>query len=82
MLAATTTVRVSTETREALTRLSAERGISTTDLIADLVMLEQDRVLLAEMDKHFTDLASDPSGSKPYQAEQLLWDATVGDGLT
>ena len=81
MLAATTTVRVSTETREAISKLSSARGMSNADLVAQLVALEQERVLLSEMESHFTELASDPEAFEAYQAEQRIWDVTAGDGL-
>ena len=81
MLAATTTVRVSPETREALTKLSGERGVSTADLIAQLVAVEQERVLLAAMSSSFAELAADSAAFTEYQAEQKLWDSTAGDGL-
>jgi len=81
VLAATTTVRVSPETREALTRLSGERGVSTADLIAELVTVEQERVLLEAMSSSFAEMATDSVALSEYQAEQKLWDSTVGDGL-
>jgi predicted DNA-binding protein len=81
MLAATTTVRVSPETREALTKLSGERGVSTADLIAELVTFEQERVLLEAMRRSFAEMASDSAALAEYKAELKLWDATVGDGL-
>ena len=80
-MAATTTVRVSPETREALTKLSGERGVSTADLIAQLVAVEQERVLLAAMSSSFAELSADSAAFTEYQAEQKLWDSTAGDGL-
>jgi len=81
-LAATTTIRVTPDTREALSALSAERGMTTADLVAELVALEQERVLLAAMNQGFADLAADPAAMEEYRAEQRIWDSTVGDGLS
>ncbi|MCX6389172.1 MAG: hypothetical protein NT122_00850 [Solirubrobacterales bacterium] len=80
MLAATTTIRVTPETREALSALSAERGVTNADLVAELVTLERERGLLAAMNQQFAEMAADPV--EEYRAEQRIWDSTVGDGLS
>ncbi|MEI6663712.1 MAG: hypothetical protein WCL20_05355 [Actinomycetes bacterium] len=82
MLAATTTIRVTPETREALSALSAERGVTNADLVAELVTLERERVLLAAMNQQFAEMAADPDAIEEYRAEQRIWDSTVGDGLS
>lgn len=81
MLAATTTVRVTIETREALAEMSAQRGMTTADLIEELVTLEQERRLLASMNAAFAELADDPEELASYRAEQRAWEATLSDGL-
>lgn len=82
MLAATTTVRVSQQTRALLAAMSSERGVSTADLIAELVALEHERDLLRSMNEGFAQLANDPEAMAAYREEQRSWDATVGDGLS
>lgn len=80
-MAATTTVRVTIETREALAEMSAARGITTADLIAELVTLESERQLLDSMNAAFAELADDPVALASYRAEQKAWEATLADGL-
>ena len=81
MLAATTTVRVTIETREALSAMSEEKGLTTADLIAELVSLEQERRLLEAMNAGFAELAEDPEALAVWRAEQRTWEATLADGL-
>jgi hypothetical protein len=81
MLAATTTVRVSPETRAELTELAAERGVTTADLIAELLAFERERSLLRAMNDGFARLAEDSAAMAAWRAEQRAWDATLGDGF-
>ena len=80
-MAATTTVRVSPETRAELASMSSERGITTADLIAELVAIERERNLLSAMNEGFARLADDPEALAAYRSEQRAWEATLRDGL-
>jgi broad specificity phosphatase PhoE len=62
--------------------MSSERGLTTADLIAELVSLERERDLLRAMNEGFTELAKDPQAMAAYRAQQSDWEATLPDGLT
>lgn len=80
-MAATTTVRVHLETRDALARLSAERGMSTADLLADLVERREQDELLDQMNASFERTQQDPEARRNEQDEREIWEATLQDGL-
>jgi predicted DNA-binding protein len=80
-MAATTTVRVTPETRERLARLSAARGLSTPDLIAELAKRAEDDALLERMNEHYAALRGDPDAWGEFVSEREAWEATLLDGL-
>jgi predicted DNA-binding protein len=80
-VAATTTVRVTPETRERLARLSAARGLSTPDLIAELAKRAEDDALLDDMNEHYAALRRDPEAWQEFASERDAWAATLLDGL-
>jgi predicted DNA-binding protein len=80
-MAATTTVRVTPETRERLARLSAARGLSTPDLIAELAKRAEDDALLDDMNEHYAVLRRDPEAWQEFASERDTWEATLLDGL-
>jgi hypothetical protein len=68
-MAATTTIRVSTETRNLLKALSARRKRSAGEIVSELVHGADDDLLLADAEAGFTRMASDPSALAAYHAE-------------
>lgn len=80
-MAASTTVRVTPETRARLARLSEARGLSTPDLIEELARRAEDDALLAEANEHYAALHGDPQAWAEHVRERELWDATLLDGL-
>jgi hypothetical protein len=80
-MAASTTVRVTPETRERLARLARARGLSTPDLIDELAKRAEEDALLARMNAHYDALRSDPAAWEEHVRERELWDATLADGL-
>jgi hypothetical protein len=80
-MAATTTVRVTPETRERLARLSAAKGLSTPDLIAELAKRAEDDALLERMNEHYAALRRDPDAWGEFVSEREAWEATLLDGL-
>ena len=81
-MAVSVTIRVSPETRERLNRISAERGITTGELVEELAGDAEGRALLEAMNQHYDALRADPEAWKAYRDEVEAWDATAGDGLT
>lgn len=71
----TTTIRVTVQTRDRLTTLALERGVSTTELIADLVQRAEDDALLDRANREW---AANP---EQVRRENEIWDGTAGDGL-
>lgn len=80
-MAATTTVRVHATTRDALSRLTAQRGVSTADLLAELVERREGDEILEQMNAAFARQRNDPDAWAREQAERKAWEATLIDGL-
>ncbi|HEX3692883.1 MAG TPA: hypothetical protein VHU13_06020 [Solirubrobacteraceae bacterium] len=79
---ATTTIRVSTDTRDLLNALSARRKLPAGEIVAELVQRADDDLLLADAEAGFTRVASDPRLLAAYRAEGdrlASFDATAPD---
>lgn len=74
-MAATTTIRVSTGTRDLLKRLSARRKSSAGETIAELVRVADDDLLLADAEAAFQKMADDPRLLGAYRSETGALDA-------
>lgn len=79
-MAATTTLRVSPETRDRLNRLAAEDHVAAPELIERLVEKEENERLMRGMNADFRALRDDPTRSAAFDAETAAWDTTTGDG--
>lgn len=80
-MAADSTIRVTSETRDRLNRISTERGITAGELVDELVRQAEDHELLEATATHYDELSADPEAWAAYRAEIAAWDATAGDGL-
>lgn len=78
---ATTTVRVNERTREILTRLSRERGISTAELLDELVTRQEQDELLELMNDAYARQREDPMAWQAERSERDAWEQTLLDGL-
>ena len=78
---ATTTIRVSPETRDRLARIGKRRGMSTPALLAQLAARAEDEDLVAGLNEDFEKLRRDPVAWREHLAETALWDRTSADGL-
>ncbi len=67
----TTTIRVSTSTRDLLKKLAARRGEPASDLIAKLVRAADEEAMLAELEASFERLSKDPAALSAYRAEAV-----------
>jgi hypothetical protein len=81
-MAATVTIRVTSETREKLNRISLARGITAGELVEELAGDAEDRALLEAMNRHYGELRAEPEAWQGYLDEVEAWDATAGDGLS
>jgi hypothetical protein len=68
-MAATTTIRVSTDTRDRLNALRAREGESAGDIVARLVHAADDDLLLTDAEAAFENLAFDPQMLALYRSE-------------
>lgn len=80
-MAPTTTVRVHPETRDALARLSEQRGLNTADLLADMVKRQEEDELLEQMNASYARQLGDEPSAAEERLERERWDATLADGL-
>jgi predicted DNA-binding protein len=71
----TTTIRVTTETRDRLNELARRRGAPASEVVAALVQEADDRALLEAASEGWERLASDPKALAAYQAEAHELDA-------
>lgn len=70
-MSASTTIRVSTETRDLLKALGARRGDSVGEVVAELVRAADDDLLLADAEASFRRMAGDPGTLAAYRSEAL-----------
>jgi hypothetical protein len=68
-MAASTTIRISVDTRDSLKALAARRGGSAGGVVAELVHAADDDLLLGDAARDFSALAGDPRMLAAYVAE-------------
>jgi predicted DNA-binding protein len=76
--AKTTTIRVSTKTRDRLKALAAQRGDSASEVVAELVNDASEETMLAEAATGFEKLASDPKAIAAYRSAAREIDNAFG----
>jgi predicted transcriptional regulator len=64
-----TTIRVSTETRDRLNELALRRGAPAGEVVAELVQGADDRALLAAAAQDWQRTSTDPAAIAAYRAE-------------
>jgi len=80
-MAPTTTVRVHASTRDALVRLCEQHGLSSADLLAELVDRREQDEVLDQMNASFSRRRADEAAWRSERAERDGWEATLLDGL-
>lgn len=65
----TTTIRVTSETRDRLKALALRRGEPAGEVVAELVNTAEEESMLAEIATGFEELANDPKALAAYRAE-------------
>jgi predicted DNA-binding protein len=78
---ATTTIRVSEETREALRALAASTGEPMARLVERAVKHLRAEEFFAELDNAYERLDADAGASAEEAPERKEWEATLADGL-
>ncbi len=76
-----TTVRLSTETRERLARLAAADGETLTAALERLVHEEEIRRFAEEFNAAYERIWADPQLAAIEREERALWDNAMRDGL-
>ena len=80
-MASTTTVRVTSSTRDALVRLCKQHGLSSADLLAELVERREQDEILKRMNAAFSRQRADAAAWSSEQAERESWEVTLLDSL-
>lgn len=78
---ASTTVRISSEARETLRRLSLQTGRKLQDLVDEAVERYRRELLLKEANAAFLALRSDKTAWAEEERERAAWEQTLPDGL-
>jgi predicted transcriptional regulator len=81
MCMATTTIRVSTETRDLLHDLARRRGTSMQQVLEDVLKEYRRRQFLAALNAAYLAAQADPAMHAAEAAELAEWDGTLLDGL-
>ncbi len=77
----TTTIRVSSKTRDTLQEMAHESGLPMIQLVEEAVQAYQDRQLLEAINTAYAALREDPIAWAELLEERSEWDVTLGDGL-
>ena len=80
-LMATTMVRVSDHARQSLRIMTAETGLSTPQLLDQIIEAERRRMMFDQADAAHAALQADPAAWEEERSERWLWDTTSADGL-
>ncbi len=77
----TTTIRVSTTTRDTLREMAGTIGLSMQEIVERAIESYHREHLLQSANTAYAALRADSNTWQAYQAEQAQWDATLTDGL-
>lgn len=79
MMAATTTIRVSTATHERLRRLSEEEARPIGQIIDEMLADRERRAFFAGLAEDFRRLRADPEAAAEHRAEAAAWETLRGE---
>ena len=77
----TTTIRVSTQTRETLHDMAEASGVSMQKVIDNALDVYRRQQLLEQANEAYGVLREDKAAWKEIERERREWDATLSDGL-
>lgn len=77
----TTTIRISTQTRNSLRELAQMKGLPMQKIVDQAIEAYRRQHLLATANVAYARLREDESMWQEYLKEQTEWDATLNDGL-
>lgn len=77
----TTTIRVSTKTRDTLHALARTAGLSMQQVLEQALEVYRRQQLLEATNAAYEALRRDPASWHEFEQERRDWDATLADGL-
>jgi predicted transcriptional regulator len=77
----TTTIRVSTKTRNILREMAVRIGLSMQEIVEQAIENYRRQHLFTTANAAYAALRADSKAWQAYQAEQAEWDVTLADGL-
>ena len=77
----TTTIRVSTETRDTLHELARTSGVSMQQVLERAIETYRRQRILAEVNAAYATVHEDAAAWDDLARERSAWDATLPDGL-
>ena len=80
-MSATTTIRISTETRSSLRELAQAVGLPMQKVLEQAIEQYQRQYLLRSANVAYAQLREDKPTWEIYREEQAEWDVTLNDGL-
>jgi predicted transcriptional regulator len=78
----TTTIRVTSESRDKVRILSEQTGLKQQEVIDQAVEAFRRQLFLDAANSAFADLNSNEAASKAEQVERDAWDSTLNDGAS
>lgn len=78
---ASTTVRISKETQQALKELAKQEGKPMQEVLAQAIEAYRRQYILERTNAAYARLQSDPAAWQDEQDERQRWDVTLADGL-
>ena len=80
-MSATTTIRISTQTRTSLRELAQAVGLPMQKVLEQAIEQYQRQYLLRSANVAYAQLREDKPTWETYREEQVEWDVTLNDGL-
>lgn len=77
----TTTIRVPTETRDILSEMAQQSGLSMQSIIERALELYRRQQMLAALNDAYAAVRNDQAAWNALEAERREWDVTLVDGL-
>ena len=77
----TTTIRISSATRDKLRRLAEQERRPIGDIVAAAIDRYEEEAFWAKANRAYAAMRADPAASAAFDAEVAAWDGTLKDGL-
>jgi hypothetical protein len=81
MVMTTPTVPITEASHQLLRELSAQTGLSATEILDQALDAYRRKVFFEQLNAGYATLRADPEAWAEHEAERKLWDTTLMDGL-